>query len=241
MIGSTRQGPAPEGSTLSISDEEASDLPASVLHALHAEITSGRWALGSRIPSWTELCAERNVGRSTVREAVSTLVHLGMLRPNRGQGTRVTARSAIPGLLTNLTAHYRLNDLLRAQRSVEVEICRLAALHSDSDDLETLARAHQQASLRDCRHPLSGRFHSALLEAAKSPLLTDMAEGIEARLRNSDCPERLIHGDTVHAFQHHRAILAAITAGDGDQAATAAAAHARGAMVSAADLSTAHA
>ena len=170
---------------LGISDEaEASgDLPAGVLRILHTEIATGRWPRGSKIPTWTDLAAELRVGRSTIREAVSTLVHLGMLRPQRGNGTMVSARSAIPGVLTRFSDQYSIEELMSVQRSLEVEACRLAALRRTDADLAVLTDACKAGAQRDCRHPVSGRFHAVLLEIARTPLLTDLSEGIEARLR----------------------------------------------------------
>ena len=204
------------------------DLPAGVLKVLHAEIASGRWPRGSRIPTWNELAAELRVGRSTIREAVSTLVHLGMLLPQRGRGTVVSARSAVSGVLTTFSDQYDVEELFVVQRSLEVEVCRLAALRRTDADLVALAEAGKAGGLRDCRHPVSGRFHAVLLEIARTPLLTDLSEGIEARLRASGSiiPSRT-GGLNAVIDQHHRAILAAVGAGDGAAAAAAADAHSR--------------
>ena len=203
------------------------ELPAHVLRVLHAEIATGRWPRGSKIPTWTELSAELRVGRSTIREAVSTLVHLGMLRPNRGRGTVVSARSAIPGVLTSFTDQHSVAELLQVERALEVEACRLAALHPTDADLDILTEARRRGTQRDCRHPVSGRFHAAVFEAARTPLLTDLYEGIEARLRarGGTVPSQ---PDGIFATnQQHGAMLAAIINGDSAGAAVAAAAHAR--------------
>lgn len=203
------------------------DLPAGVLKVLHAEIASGRWPRGTKIPTWSELATELRVGRSTIREAVSTLVHLGMLRPQRGRGTVVSARSAVSGVLTTFSDQYDVEELMVAQRSLEVEICRLAALRRTDADLAVLTEACKAGALRDCRHPVSGRFHAALLEIARTPLLTDLSEGLEARLRASGSIVPIRSGGLYTIEQQHRAMLAAIRAGDGAAAATAADAHAR--------------
>ena len=205
------------------------NLPTEVLRILHSEIATGRWPRGSRIPTWPELAAELRVGRSTIREAVSTLVHLGMLRPSRGRGTVVSARSAIPGVLANFTGHHSIEELLRVQRSLEVEACRLAAMRRSDADLAGLAQAREASALRDCRHPVSGRFHAAVFEIARTPLLTELYEGIEARLRAGGRPAPSQSGGPYVIDQQHRAIVAAIAAGDSDAAAASAAAHARAA------------
>lgn len=203
------------------------NLPSEVLRLLHSEIATGHWPRGSQIPTWAELAAELKVGRSTIREAVSTLVHLGMLQPSRGRGTVVSARSAVPGVLANFTGHHGLQELLRVQRSLEVEACRLAAQHRTDADLAALTQAREASALRDCRHPVSGRFHAAVFEVARTPLLTELYEGIEARLRAETRATPTPTGGLYVIDQQHRAIVAAIAAGDSAAAAAGAAAHAR--------------
>ncbi len=53
------------------------------------QIVSGRWAVGERIPTEAALVAEFGVGRNTVREALQSLVHAGLLRREQGRGTFV--------------------------------------------------------------------------------------------------------------------------------------------------------
>lgn len=205
------------------------DLPAGVLRLLHAEIATGRWPRGSKIPTWTDLAIELKVGRSTIREAVSTLVHLGMLRPQRGSGTVVSACSAIPGVLTRFGDQYSIEELMSVQRALEVEACRLAAQRRTDADLAVLAEACKVGALRDCRHPVSGRFHAVVLEIARTPLLSDLSEGIETRLRAASRAVPRQTGTPPVVDRQHRAIADAIAVGDSEAAAAAASAHARAA------------
>jgi DNA-binding FadR family transcriptional regulator len=50
---------------------------------LRERITAGEWPVGTRIPPEPALAALLGVGRNTVREAVQSLVHAGLLaRPH---------------------------------------------------------------------------------------------------------------------------------------------------------------
>lgn len=60
-----------------------------VKEALLANIASGAWPPGARIASEPELCREFGVSRTTVRKAVSDLVHDGRLSVVQGKGTFV--------------------------------------------------------------------------------------------------------------------------------------------------------
>lgn len=55
------------------------------------EIQSGRFPVGSTIPTEFELCEQFGASRSTVREAVKQLVQLGMVVRQAGIGTTVKA------------------------------------------------------------------------------------------------------------------------------------------------------
>ena len=55
------------------------------------EIQSGRYPVGSTIPTEFELCEQFGASRSTVREAVKQLVQLGMVVRQAGVGTTVKA------------------------------------------------------------------------------------------------------------------------------------------------------
>lgn len=57
-----------------------------------ARIEDGTWAADKPIPPEPELCDAFGVSRTTVRKAVSDLVHLGRLRTVQGSGTFVAAR-----------------------------------------------------------------------------------------------------------------------------------------------------
>ena len=60
-----------------------------VKEKLLARIFDGSLAIGDRIGAEPELCREFGVGRNTLREAVSSLVHEGLLERKQGSGTYV--------------------------------------------------------------------------------------------------------------------------------------------------------
>ncbi len=85
------------------------------------EIQSGRFPVGTTIPTEFELCEQFGVSRSTVREAVKQLVQLGMVMRQAGIGT--TVKSA------NSEGSYRqvmqqLNDLHRYTADTVLKLLR---------------------------------------------------------------------------------------------------------------------
>ncbi|ADG78825.1 GntR domain protein OS=Tsukamurella paurometabola (strain ATCC 8368 / DSM / CCUG 35730 / CIP 100753 / JCM 10117 / KCTC 9821 / NBRC 16120 / NCIMB 702349/ NCTC 13040) OX=521096 GN=Tpau_2216 PE=4 SV=1 [Tsukamurella paurometabola] len=114
-------------------------LIAQVTEQLRAEIAGGRWPVGSRIPTETELRELTGTARNTVREAVQALVHAGMLERRQGSGTYVLSACASSALGDYFSAA-RDTDLLELREALDVTAAGLAALRRDEDDIIELRR-----------------------------------------------------------------------------------------------------
>jgi len=115
-------------------------LIAQVTEQLRAEVRSGRWPIGSRIPTEPELTELTGTGRNTVREAVQALVHTGMLQRRQGSGTYVVASSEVGGTLTKYFADARDRDVLELRLALDTTAASLAARRRDEDDIAELRR-----------------------------------------------------------------------------------------------------
>src|SRR5581483_4829284 len=60
-----------------------------VLSYLQQQIASGTFPVGSKLPTEPELMAQLAVGRSTLREAMRVLAHMGLVDVRPGDGTYV--------------------------------------------------------------------------------------------------------------------------------------------------------
>ncbi|MEU5200222.1 GntR family transcriptional regulator [Streptomyces scabiei] len=76
-----------------------------VIEQIEGLITNGEWPPEHRIPSEPELIQHLGVGRNTVREAVTALVHTGMLQARQGVGTYVRSRSGVGAALASVVQH----------------------------------------------------------------------------------------------------------------------------------------
>lgn len=114
-------------------------LIAQVTEQLRGEIASGRWPVGGRIPTETELRELTGTARNTVREAVQALVHAGMLERRQGSGTYVLSACATSTLGDYFSAA-RDTDLLELREALEVTAAGLAAERRDEDDVAELRR-----------------------------------------------------------------------------------------------------
>lgn len=150
---------------------------------------SGEWPVGSRIPTENQLADELGVGRNTVREAVSGLVHAGILECRQGAGTFVVAaRETYPSLARRLAAG-RMRDILEVRRALEVEAARLAAVRRTKDDLgvidAALARREKMWTRGDWAAFIEAdvALHEAIVASGHNAVLIELYDDFGQRLR----------------------------------------------------------
>lgn len=91
----------------------SSPLYRQVADILRQRIAKGVWGVGALVPSLGSLATEFGVGLITVRQAVSLLAQEGLVRAQRGRGTRVLARPPVHPRLRIETSLAGLADVYR--------------------------------------------------------------------------------------------------------------------------------
>lgn len=191
---------------------------------LRRQITTGEWAVGSRIPIEPELAETLAVGRSTIREAVRSLASIGMLETLPGRGTFVRSSTPTSTVLLEFLSAYTLEELLSYQRALEIEAAQQAALHRSDEDIAALeAAVAVRVSLAHCpahgdaeaTDELASRFHYLLFDAAKNRLLASLYAGIVEKLNEPENRARLTHaGDSASMQREHERIVEAVRRAD---------------------------
>src|SRR6187549_2722563 len=124
-----------------------------VIDQLREQILAGTWSIGSRIPTEAELAASTGTSRNTVREAVQSLVHAGLLERRQGSGTYVLASSELAGAVSRRVALASNRDVLEVRRALEVGAARLAAVRRTDEDIarmrELIATRNQAYAAHD--------------------------------------------------------------------------------------------
>ena len=198
-----------------------------VIEQLKAQISSGEWPVGTRIPTEPDLVAALGVGRNTIREAVRALVHSGVLERRQGSGTYVTARHELTGYVARRLEAAELAESIEMRRAFEVEAARLAASRRTPTDLEHLDRALEarenawRAGFAPAFVESDASLHMAIVEAAHNSMLAELYAsfhgGLMASLRSAIGDEL-----TPASYVDHTDLVEAIRAGDPDRAARAA-------------------
>jgi DNA-binding FadR family transcriptional regulator len=202
-------------------------LIAQVTEQLRAEIRSGRWLVGSRIPTEPELTELTGTGRNTVREAVQALVHAGMLERRQGSGTYVIATSDVGGTLSKYFADARERDILELRQALDATAARLAAQRRDGTDTANLLRLlEERRQTWDADSPTAieadVELHRAIVVASHNAvylefydsLLPVIEQGIRSRTAKS--------GGAYTYHTEHAELVHAVIDGDPERAARAA-------------------
>lgn len=124
---------------------------------LRQRIAKGQWPRGAVIPSIEKLMEEFNVARVTVRQAIQLLAQEGLLLPQRGRGTFVTAE---PTLERKLLVHTTLHELVEMYRGDTPDLSHIVEsrdapmlLEQDGEPApgyHHLRRVHSRAGERYC-------------------------------------------------------------------------------------------
>lgn len=204
-------------------------LPQEIVKALTDLIMKGVWKPGDLIPSEKELAIRFQVGRSTIREAVKSLVVLGVLEARAGEGSFVRAPTS--ELLSGafrwgvLLSERNLDDFVDVRVLIEVECARRAAERRTASLLEQLESSVEEMAAHQTDHDTfresDTKFHMAIATAAWNPIFETIGSTIQSIVRIWYPKTYFIPETKGLTIAEHRAIADAIAAGDAGEAAVA--------------------
>ncbi|PXX41704.1 GntR family transcriptional regulator [Aquitalea magnusonii] len=199
------------------------------LEELGQRLTSGTWAVGSRIPTEAELAEQLGISRNTVREAIRVLLYAGLLEVRQGDGTYVRAITS-PAEAMRSISRASLREQLEVRAVLEESTARLAALRADEQDIARIERClavrgeQQQYPNADDFIARDLDFHLAIADACGNAALAELyryfSRTVQLGIRFSIQDEALPDPD----LASHQAIVTAIRNRDATAAGQAAAA-----------------
>ena len=185
---------------------------------LGTAIRLGLLPAGTRLPPERELAEQLGISRSTLRQALATLVESGHLIALRGR-TGGTFVSQEPPLSTGRDAGLPADHQEALDHRVALE-CGIAVLAAERRDERALALMDDLIVQMDDPSDFEAyrradvRFHIALAEATGTPRL--VAEMTEVQGTMTELIALIAHPSVVlsHANEEHRSILASVREGD---------------------------
>lgn len=195
-----------------------------VLDYLQEQITTGAFPVGSKLPPEPELMASLAVGRSTLREAMRVLAHMGLVDVRPGDGTYVCSPPPEKEALGQRLRRARIFEVYEVRRTLELECARLAALRRDEADLLSLQRALQERK----KYLAPGHeaafieadlaFHTGIANATKNTILIDLYQAFINVHREGWTQANRIPGLNEQGQKLHEQIAEAIAQRDAEQA-----------------------
>lgn len=216
----------PEGDTPAIlSQVKRTSIVDTVTEKLIALIETGAVKAGETVPKETDLMEQLGVGRSTVREAVRSLVVMGVLESRARRGTIVVSPTInnYADKVQSSVLTWALRDLYEVRALLEGEAAAKAASHVTEVQTENLRKLCAIIEKRiESGKPYfeeNRRFHLAVADASRNSVLISTIKSIIGVMREHR--ERIMREDPAVQPQDtidHREIVDAIAAGDSDGA-----------------------
>ncbi|MCQ9342648.1 FadR/GntR family transcriptional regulator [Corynebacterium kozikiae] len=160
---------------------------ASTTKAIEQYIRTQGLTTGDPLPSESAICEQLGVSRSSVREAIRTLVSLDVLEVRHGTGTFVGKMSLAPlvnGLILRLTLNEEL-ALVNLSHVVDTRVIldmavadALAAQFHNQDVSHLEALVEQMRQKYETGQPFTEEdhnFHKALLKDLPNPLIRELS------------------------------------------------------------------
>lgn len=147
--------------------------------SLIANLKSGTWRAGHRLPTERELCSQFNMGRSTVRRVLAQLKEAGLITQTVGSGTYVSTQieQALMGLDGSPTPAASPAELMEARMALEPSIVEMVISNATPADFARMEqcceRAEQAETLDEFEH-WDGLLHEVIAEAAHNTFISNV-------------------------------------------------------------------
>lgn len=202
-----------------------------IVEQLRSLILTGRYAPGDKLPPERNLAKELGVNRSSLREALKKLEHMGLVKIRQGDGTRVQDFMQTAGidLMSHLiplaqSGHAELlGDVLEFRKIYGREVARLAAERADAEDLAKLKEIADAADDPELQPAdllrLDFEFYVTLTRASKNRALTLLINTTRQSVLAYAPFFAFLNVSPDAVRRHHRALIKAVAKKDAETAA----------------------
>jgi GntR family transcriptional repressor for pyruvate dehydrogenase complex len=162
---------------------------------IRSELAEGRLSVGSRLPAERALAVQFGVSRNTLREALRSLEHAGLLQLQKGaSGGAFISQGSGNAIVNNMVDLYHVgslspDQLTQARIWLESIIVREAFHQATSEDIAELQanidKASQASAAGDfyLRASVHLDFHRILARMTGNPIMSIVMEGLLTVLR----------------------------------------------------------
>jgi DNA-binding FadR family transcriptional regulator len=150
-----------------------------VIYAIQRMVGESGWTEGSKLPTEQDLGRQLGVGRSTIREALRVLGHLGVVESRAGLGTYVVNCGVPKGTVKRPLTPQALNELYEFRLAIEMPAARLAAERRTEKQMADIVGAWQACTAAVKRSDASEfakldySFHYSIVQASGNAFFAD--------------------------------------------------------------------
>lgn len=197
----------------------------SVINRITDAIKTGELKPGDRLPPEMELAESLGVARSSVREAIKILAHLGVLESLRAEGTFVCngfKESMIDPMVYGIYLNQNsFENIMELREMTESGMMLLAIEHHDERELNELEEllTEMQEVVKSAKDPINAffdvddRFHDKIAEMGKNPMadkINRVVRSLTYDVRMKTCRTMIENGRAEELIDAHRLLLDAI-------------------------------
>jgi GntR family transcriptional repressor for pyruvate dehydrogenase complex len=158
-----------------------------IIEQILGMIQEGVFQPGQKLPSEKELAEILSVSRPTLREAMRSLMTMGLIEIRCGDGTYLNDSVKLFSehfKTTHLLNRFSFAEVLEARRLLECHNAYLAAQNATEEDIAALEAAYEDLkSIEDYivmdMHAVDRVYHTAIANCAKNRFIKEMLQTIE--------------------------------------------------------------
>ncbi|MBW2367952.1 MAG: FadR family transcriptional regulator [Deltaproteobacteria bacterium] len=199
-----------------------------VVESIKERILSGEFGPGDQFPSEQQMLKDYSVSRLTLREALSRLAALGIIRVQHGKGAFVKSAISIPALDNVLIPMFpqhdpdRMNDLIEARILIDSEVAAKVAgkrTQKQIKHLKSLLKFDDKVlSNSELYAKQDYQFHLALTEMAGNQFFLAIYQALSRQIKAFLIQIANNAEDRKTFMENHRPLLKAIIDRDVEKA-----------------------
>jgi GntR family transcriptional regulator, transcriptional repressor for pyruvate dehydrogenase complex len=173
------------GESMNVKKIPTKKISESVAEQLEEMILSGSLQAGEKLPSVRELCNLFDVGRTAVRDAITTLKGKGAVYVKQGEGTFICKFDSSNLFSKPVTVPNRndLHKLFQVRKILEPGIAEMASLNRTEEDLKRMEFSLSQSLHEGWEGDYS--FHMSIAKATGNEILIGLLELISTTTKKT--------------------------------------------------------
>jgi GntR family transcriptional regulator, transcriptional repressor for pyruvate dehydrogenase complex len=201
-----------------------------IYNQILAQIQSGTFEIGDKLPAERELCEQFGVSRAPIRQALSALEMNGIIFTRQGEGifvknTQIASERNQPAMILDSVSP---EDIVEARMNIEPLIIKYAALRATDEDLQrlrsTIEKMEEETEAGVYVPETDERLHTEIAKASHNDLFIQLMAVISDAMKKQEM-WRFIRDRTVTRpdyrdtnFQEHKLLIKAIEEHDEKEA-----------------------